>query len=150
GRSRAWVSNLLRLLDLDDEVKALLVKGSIDMGHARALLPLDAERQTALARRTERLRLSVRQVEKAVGNLLRAPTDGGSTAAAIDLQTRWLQRQIERELGRSIAIQPGKDGAYTLKVGFGNLAELEKALERLQALIGQVRATAGPRARDTT
>ena len=81
GRSRASVTNFLRLLDLADDVKRAVVDGTIDMGHARALLPLDPERQVAIARKIGRLGWSVRQVERAVKTLLATP--GGVTAAQI-------------------------------------------------------------------
>lgn len=149
GRSRASVSNFLRLLELDDEVKELLAHGRIDMGHARALLPLDSERQVAMARKAESRRLSVRQVESAVKSLLKAPTDAASAQHRVDLQTRWLQQQIERELGTRFAIRTGKDGNYALQVEFADLAQLQDALQRIQELVGQIRDAAGPRARDT-
>jgi len=148
GRSRASVSNLLRLLDLQDDVKQLLANGKIDMGHARALLPLDAKRQVAMARRTEAKALSVRQVEAAVRDLLAASADGATAKPAIDLQTRWLQQQIAQELKQKFAIRPGKDGTYTLNIRFGDLAELQDALQRIAELVGRVRDTAGPRVRD--
>ena len=148
GRSRASVTNLLRLLDLSVEVKELLANGRIDMGHARALLPLNAERQVALARRVDSRRLSVRQVEKAVKVLLSAPEDAASAKSGTDLQTRWLQNQIAQELGRKFAIRSGKDGNYTLHIEFCDLAQLQDALRGIDELIGRVRETAGPRARD--
>jgi ParB family chromosome partitioning protein len=148
GRSRASVSNLLRLLDLQDEVKELLVNGRIDMGHARALLPLDAERQVTLARKAQVRGLSVRQVEKAVRVLLTVPLESAARQHPADMQTRWLQHQIAQELGQKLTIQPGKNGGYTLQIGFENLGQLEDALARIQELIAQVRGTAGPRVRD--
>jgi ParB family chromosome partitioning protein len=148
GRSRSSVTNFLRLLDLAGDVQDAMIKGAIDMGHARALLPLDDERQVALARRIERLGWSVRQVERAVKTLLEAPP-GGDTKAAIDLQTRWLETQLARELGEAISIRPGASGDYVLKLGFANLAQLESTLARLGELIAQIRATTGPRARES-
>lgn len=150
GRSRASVTNLLRLLELEDEVKDLLASGKLDMGHARALLPLDAERQVALARKTAKKHLSVRQVERAVKQLLSASPEGAAGTPVIDLQARWLQRQIGEELGQKIAIRQGKDGRYTLQIGFEDLAQLEESLRRLIELIARVRETAGPRARDAS
>jgi ParB family chromosome partitioning protein len=147
GRSRATVSNLLRLLELEDEVKHLLAHGRIDMGHARALLPLDAERQIAMARKTETRGLSVRDVEKAVRQLLTAETGDEPAQPGVDLQTRWLAHQLAHELGTKLSIRPAKDGGYTLQVGFTDLAQLEEMLDRIAELIGFVRQTAGPRAR---
>jgi ParB family transcriptional regulator, chromosome partitioning protein len=148
GRSRASVSNLLRLLDLQDDVKDLLAKGSIDMGHARAMLPLDPKRQVSLARKAETKGLSVRQVEEAVRNLLGADAAGASARPGVDMQTRWLQQQIAQELGEKLAIRARKDGGYTLNVAFGDLAQLQAALQRIQDLIERIRTAAGPRVRD--
>lgn len=147
GRSRAAVTNLMRLLELEDDVKGMLADGRLDMGHARALLPLDAASQKEMARRVERRGLSVRQVEKAVRTLLSAPVDGGDAKRGVDLQTRWIQQQLEQELGRKLTIRPAKDGGYTLSVGFADLTELHDTLDRIQQLVGLVRDAAGPRAR---
>ena len=149
GRSRASVSNLMRLLELADDVKHAIVNGTLDMGHARALLPLDAERQVTMARRIERLGWSVRQVERAVKTELAAPARAGAAKPGLDLQTRWLESQLARELGEKISIRPGPNGDYVLQIGFGDLAKLEATLQRLQELIGQIRSVAGPRVRET-
>ncbi len=149
GRSRASVSNLLRLLELEEAVKALLAEGAIDMGHARALLPLDAKRQVALARKTAERGLSVRQVEEAVRSLLEGASEDAGAQASPDLQTRWLQKQIGAELGRKFSIRPARGGGYALNIGFGDLPQLEQALARVLDLIGRVRSTAGPRVRES-
>lgn len=148
GRSRTSVSNLLRLLDLQDDVKDLLAKGRIDMGHARAMLSLDPKRQLSLARKAEAKGLSVRQVEETVRNLLAADAVGTNVRPGVDMQTRWLQQQIAQELGQKLAIRSGKDGGYTLNVAFADLGALQDALQRIQDLIGRIRAAAGPRVRD--
>jgi ParB family chromosome partitioning protein len=150
GRSRSSVSNLLRLLDLHDDVKELLVAGRIDMGHARAMLSLDGEQQLSIARKTEQSGLSVRQVERAVQTAL-SRTDANASPArpGVDIQTRWLQQQIARELGRKVSIRPRKGGRYALDMEFGDLTQLQEVLRSVQALIGQIQATAGPRARDS-
>ena len=147
GRSRTSVTNFLRLLDLADDVKDAMIEGAIDMGHARALLPLDHERQVALAGKISRLGWSVRKVEKAVKALLAAPA-GRPKPKAIDMQTRWLERQLARELGEQVSIRPGPNDGYVLQLGFGDLATLETSLQRLQELVRQIRAAAGPRARE--
>ena len=147
GRSRAAVTNFLRLLDLADVVKDFLVQGSIDMGHARALLPLDQKQQAALARKIVRFGWPVRRVEKTVKTML-APTP--KAKAAIDVQTRWLEQQLARELGEKVSIRPGPNGAYLLQLPFGDLAKLSTGLKRLQELVQQIRSAAGPRARETT
>ncbi len=148
GRSRASVSNLLRLLDLHDDVKVMLANGEIDMGHARALLPLAAERQVAMAQSARSKGWSVRQVEESVRRVLTGEASERPEKQTVDLQTRWLQRQIAKESGQKISIRPAKGGTYRLNIGFGELDQLQEALQRIQALIGQVRETAGPRARN--
>jgi ParB family chromosome partitioning protein len=148
GRSRASVSNLLRLLDLHEDVKDMLASGGIDMGHARALLPLDGKRQVTMARKAGARGLSVRQVEETVRRLLAEPADAGHERQDADMQTRWLQQQISKELGQKFAIRPGRDGHYTLNVGFGDLPQLQESLQRALELIRRVRDTAGPRVRD--
>lgn len=149
GRSRASVSNLLRLLDLHDDVKDMLTAGSLDMGHARALLPLDGKRQVATARKAADGGLSVRQVEDAVRRLLEGTPEGGTGERETDLQTRWLQEQIRKELGPKFSIRAARDGSYQLNVGFGDLPQLQQALGRVLELVGQVRDTAGPRVRES-
>ena len=148
GRSRASVTNLLRLLELHDEVKQMLANGEIDMGHARALLPLSPERQVAMARSARAKGWSVRQVEEAVRRAQSGDDAGQPDKPEADLQTRWLQRQIAKESGQKISIRPAKGGTYRLNIGFGELGQLQEALQRIQELIGQVRDTAGPRARN--
>ena len=147
GRSRASVTNFLRLLELADEVKDAIADGSIDMGHARALLPLDEKRQVVLARRIVSHGWSVRMVEDTVRNLLQRPADSVAPKA-VDLQTRWLERQLARELGEKVSIRPGPNNDYVLKLGFADLANLDVSLQRLHDLVRQVRAVAGPRVRE--
>ncbi|HSC14860.1 MAG TPA: ParB/RepB/Spo0J family partition protein [Gammaproteobacteria bacterium] len=148
GRSRAGVTNFLRLLDLADDVKTAMVDGKLDMGHARALLPLDSKRQAKLARKIVRLGWSARKVEQTVKALLDAPASGAKRKSAIDIQTRWLERQLGRELGEKVSIRPAPNGGYVLQLGFADLANLDSSLQRLHELVRQVRAAAGPRARE--
>jgi ParB family chromosome partitioning protein len=147
GRSRASVTNFLRLLDLADDVKDAIADGSLDMGHARALLPLDDKRQVVLARRIVSHGWSVRMVEDTVRNLLERPVDLAEPKP-VDLQTRWLERQLTRELGEKVSVRPGPKGEYVLKLEFADLASLDASLERLHDLVRQVRAVAGPRVRE--
>jgi ParB family transcriptional regulator, chromosome partitioning protein len=148
GRSRASVTNFLRLLELADDVKDAMMDGTLDMGHARALLPLDPQRQVRLARKIVRLGWSVRKVEQTVKTLLEAAASS-KPKTAVDIQTRWLERQLARELGERVSIRPGPNGDYVLQLGFADLANLETNLQKLQELVRQIRTAAGPRARDT-
>src|SRR6188768_2215102 len=148
GRSRAGVTNFLRLLELADGVKDAVVAGTLDMGHARALLPLDSHRQVRLARKIVRLGWSARKVEQTVKLLLEAPASGARAKSAVDIQTRWLERQLARELGEAVTIRPGPKGGYVLQLGFADLANLDASLQRLTELVRQIRTAAGPRARE--
>jgi ParB family chromosome partitioning protein len=148
GRSRAGVTNFLRLLELADGVKDAIVAGTLDMGHARALLPLDSQRQVRLARKIVRLGWSARKVEQTVKSLLEAPAGGAKHKSAIDIQTRWLERQLARELGEKVSIRPAPNGGHVLQLGFADLANLDSSLQRLHELVQQVRSAAGPRARE--
>jgi ParB family chromosome partitioning protein len=148
GRSRAGVTNFLRLLELADGVKDAVVAGTLDMGHARALLPLDSLRQVRLARKIVRLGWSARKVEQTVKALLETPARGAKRKSAVDIQTRWLERQLARELGEKVSIRPAANGGYVLHLDFADLANLDSSLQRLHELVQQVRAAAGPRARE--
>jgi hypothetical protein len=101
-----------------------------------------------MARKAGARGLSVRQVEETVRRLLAEPADAGHERQDADMQTRWLQQQISKELGQKFAIRPGRDGHYTLNVGFGDLPQLQESLQRALELIRRVRDTAGPRVRD--
>jgi ParB family chromosome partitioning protein len=150
GRSRASVSNLLRLLGLHDEVKAMLSDGRLQMGHARALLSLDTQRQVAIARSSSKKGLSVRQVEERVRRQLEDDGAGSVEKPRPDLQTQWLQSQLGAELGQKFAIRRARDGGYSLNFAFSDLEKLEGSLRRLLDLLGQVRQTAGPRVRESS
>ena len=149
GRSRASVSNMLRLLGLHEEVKAMLSDGRLQMGHARALLPLDSRSQVAIARSCNRQGMSVRQVEDRVRRQLDGTGASNADKPATDLQTEWLQTQLRAELGQKFNIRPARDGSYSLNFAFNDLAQLEESLGRLLNLLGQIRETAGPRVRES-
>ena len=146
GRSRSSVSNLLRLLDLQDEVQEMLAAGDIDMGHARALLSLKTDQQITLARSAATGGQSVRQVEKKVRSLL--DQSKAADEDVVDLQTRWLQKQLATEVGQKVSIRVRRNGSCRLDVDFADLEQLEASLAKIVSLIGKVRSTAGPRVRD--
>ncbi len=146
GRSRSSVSNLLRLLDLHDEVKDLLCAGRIDMGHARALLSLEPPHQAAIARRITAGGWSVRRVEQAVQSRLDAPRK--AAGARGDPQSRWLEQQIAGESGRQVSIRRRRDGRYNVGVVVRDLDQLHDALREIAELVGRIRSAAGPRARE--
>ena len=134
GRSRASVSNLVRLLDLADEVKDMLQCGEIEMGHARALLALDGLKQVNAAREVSRKRLTVRQAEALVRRL-QAPPPSTSAAPAKNngsADIRALEQELAERLGAVVNIKHGHDGKGSLTISYGSLDQLEGVLSHLR------------------
>ena len=133
GRSRASVSNLMRLLDLHDEVKVLVDKGELDMGHARALLRVPKVDQPALALRVAKQGLTVRAVEK----LIRTGADKGAGGPAAPAETtdpdvRRLEERLSGVLGAQVSIRQKANGAGRLEIRYTSLDELEGVLEHIK------------------
>lgn len=131
GRSRPAASNLLRLLQLAKPVQELLMAGDIDMGHARALLPLGGANQIALANRVVAKRLSVRETERVVARELNPPPQRAAKAEA-DRDLQRLQDELSDAIGANVVIRANKKGAGRLSIGFGSLDQLDGILERLR------------------
>lgn len=132
GRSRAAVSNLLRLLDLAEPVKEQVNKGLLDMGHARALLALIRHDQIEVARLVVNRGLSVRETELLVKKTLAAQPGGKSKPAARDPDVRRLENQISETLGAGVKIKSGKKGAGQLIISFNSAAELDGIIGHLK------------------
>ena len=128
GRSRAAVSNLLRLLELVQEVKDMVDVRAIEMGHARALLSLDKELQVQAAREVINKRLSVRETETLVRRLLHPKK---STERRIDPDILRLQNQLGETLGARVKIQHQASGKGKLVISYNNADEFDGILERL-------------------
>ncbi|QSN61246.1 ParB/RepB/Spo0J family partition protein [Caballeronia sp. M1242] len=135
GRSRSAVSNLLRLLNLASPVQTMLLAGDLDMGHARALLSVDAATQIQLANHVVNRRLSVRETERLVAATLkqtpakaRPPSDGGR-------DTRRLEEELSDLLAASVKIKVGGRGRGKVTIDFGNLDALEGILTKLRGSI---------------
>lgn len=130
GKSRAAVSNLLRLNDLVPEVKGYLSSGRIEMGHARALLGISPEGQSQLARQIVERELTVRQVEAMVqdlrGGRIRGP--GKSVPAAKHPDIKRLEADISEELGALVTIDHGAKGNGKIVIRYGSLDELDGVL----------------------
>ena len=133
GRSRVSVTNLLRLLELDPEVRGLMELGDLEMGHGRALLGLDAPLQRQLALEVITRGLSVRQTEAQVremrGGAARKRTP---KAPAMNPDVERLSRELSERLGASVAIQHSARGKGRLTIRFNSLDEFEGILERLK------------------
>ncbi len=133
GRSRAAISNLLRLLDLSPEVKTLLANGDLEMGHARAVLSLNREQQGQVARQVVARGLSVRETEHLVRRLQRASPPGGrSQAPASDPDIRRLQDDLTAQLGALVKIQHTARGKGRLVVHYNSLDELDGILNHIK------------------
>jgi ParB family transcriptional regulator, chromosome partitioning protein len=130
GRSRAAVSNLLRLMELADEVKLLLEQRSIEMGHARALLSLTSRRQQVeVAALVARKSLSVRDTEALVRRLLNPPAS--SASAPKDPDIRRLELELADKLGAKVMFQHASSGKGKLVVSYNSLDELEGILAHI-------------------
>ena len=130
GRSRPAASNLLRLLQLAAPVQELLMRGDIDMGHARALLPLAGALQIQLAQRVVQKGLSVREAERLVQNALKPPR--AAEAGKPDRDVLRLQEELSDVLGAQVEIKTNKKGAGKIQIEFGDLDQLEGILQRLR------------------
>ncbi|MEJ2383135.1 MAG: ParB/RepB/Spo0J family partition protein [Xanthomonadales bacterium] len=130
GRSRAAVSNLLRLLELMQEVKDMIDLRRIEMGHARALLSLDDELQVQAAREVVRKRLSVRETENLVRRLQQSKKQKGQRRVDPDLQR--LQNRMSEQLGARVRIQHQASGKGRLVISYNSADEFDGILERLK------------------
>ena len=132
GRSRATISNLLRLLDLADPVKEQVNKGLLDMGHARALLALIRHDQIEIAKVVVNRGLSVRETELLVKKTL-AQQSGSKKKppAEADPDVRRLENRLSEKLGANVKIKPGKNGSGQLVIHFHSSAELDGILDHL-------------------
>ena len=131
GKSRTTVSNLLRLNKLNDEVKTLLEHGDIEMGHARALLALEAELQTDIARTVAAKELTVRETENLVKKalipekeIIEKPKDESSEVLA---------QNIAEKIGAAVAISHNKKGKGKMVISYENLAELDTIVARFRS-----------------
>lgn len=129
GRSRATVSNLLRLLDLAPEVKTLLSKGILEMGHARALLGLDESKQIEIANKAVKQSLSVRAVEKLVREINNEKPV--SANKKIDPDTLRLQRELSERTGAKVEINHQSNGKGKLVINYSSLEELEGIIGKI-------------------
>ena len=130
GRSRPAASNLLRLLQLVEPVQELLMRSEIDMGHARALLPLSGVLQVQLAQRVVQKGLSVRDTERLVQQALKPPKE--HPVSKPDRDVLRLQEELSDSLGANVEIRTNKKGAGAIRIDFGNLDELEGILQKMR------------------
>ncbi len=122
GRSRASVSNLLRLLDLETGTRSLLENGDLEMGHARALLALKGEEQSHTARQIASQGLSVRETERLIKRILNPKI---KTEKKNDPNIINLQQSLSDKLGAKVLFQHGSKGRGKMVIHYNNVDELE-------------------------
>ena len=133
GRSRAAVSNLLRLMELADEVKELLEQRSIEMGHARALLSLTSRRQQIeVAGLVAKKSLSVRETEALVRRIINPHAAQAPESSEQDPDIRRLELELTDKLGAKVEFKHTPSGKGKLVVTYHSLDELEGILGHIQ------------------
>jgi len=130
GRSRAAVSNLLRLLELEETVKSMVERGELEMGHARALLALRGPTQLEAARQVIARGLSVRATEGLVRQL-QQPRKPQTAPLRKDPDIGRLETSLSEKLGASVQIRPGRGGKGRLEISYNSLDELDGILEHI-------------------
>lgn len=130
GRSRSATTNLLRLLKLAKPVQQMLLQGTLEMGHARALLALDTARQVEVANRVAARRLSARETEALVRRVARRPSarrNGGADRDLARLEEEWSER-----VGTTVEIHAGRKGTGKLVLHYSGLDHLDQLLQKLR------------------
>jgi len=133
GKSRTTITNLLRLIALDDEVKKLLEHGDLEMGHARAILSLTPEQQREVARQIVGKGLTVRQAEALVRKIQEDKTQASGVASVpVSADIKRLQNQLSETLGAGVAIQHSAKGKGKLVISYNTLDELDGILAHIK------------------
>jgi len=129
GRSRSAATNLLRLLQLAKPAQDMLMAGDIEMGHARALLPLSKSEQGRIAALVADKGFSVRETERLVARELNPPASGSKKKPDRDLLR--LEEELSDRLGATVKISANRKGGGSLTIRFGSLDQLDGLLARL-------------------
>ena len=133
GRSRSAVSNLLRLLNLAESVRLLLLDGALEMGHARALLPLPTTKQQHLATEIVAKGWSVREAERQVKQRMAGKKGHSRASAAQSRDLLALQETLSDQLGATVTLQEKHGGSGVLSIRYHSLDQLEGLLQLLRA-----------------
>lgn len=140
GKSRSYVSNMIRLMELAPAVAAMVTEGKLSAGHARALLPLSEDQQVDQAKKIAALGLNVRQTEQIVAELQGRDTKSRSAGKAAplskgagnkDVNTLALEREVSNVLGMSVSIDMKDQQAGEISISFKTLDQLDEVLHRL-------------------
>lgn len=132
GKSRSTIANLLRLMSLQEDVRLLLERGDMEMGHARALLALEGMQQSQAARTVVGKGMSVRQTEALVRNLLARQELPAQAPAKLDPNIRQLQDDLSQKLGARVQIQHTAKGKGKLVLSYNSLDELDGILGHIK------------------
>ena len=136
GKSRASVTNLLRLLELNDDVKRALERGQLEMGHARALLGLKGAKQSSAAAQVASRGLSVRETERLVRQMQQEEdlpdTESSRKPKTLDPDVRRLQDDLTDRLGAVVRIETGNRGGGRLVIAYHSLDELDGILAHIK------------------
>ncbi|PCJ12689.1 MAG: chromosome partitioning protein ParB [Gammaproteobacteria bacterium] len=131
GKSRATVSNLLRLMSLDEVIKTMLERGDLEMGHARALLSLANNDQRKAGKLVAAKNLSVRQTEALVRKMLADQENPSSTQQTLNPDVQLLQESLSEKLGAAVNIQYNARGKGKLVITYNSLDELDGILSHI-------------------
>lgn len=129
GKSRATVTNLLRLIDLHPDVKTLLINQEIDMGHARALLALSGVQQLEVAKKIAQDSLTVRAAERLIRDIQNPKPPKIKT---VDNDTLRLQNDLTAKLGAKVVIDHKDNGTGKLVITYSSLEELDGIIEQIK------------------
>jgi ParB family transcriptional regulator, chromosome partitioning protein len=132
GKSRAAVSNLIRLLDLEKESRALLESGHLEMGHARALLGLKGGQQKKLAGEVATKKLSVRATEALVKAARLDTAQITNERQPIDPNIKSLEDNLSERMGAAVVIKHRAGGGGKVEIGYNSLDELDGILAHIQ------------------
>ncbi len=130
GKSRTTITNLLRLIDLHPDVKTLLQDKQLEMGHARALLALEGERQITAAQKIVKDGLTVRAAERLIKETQEQPKP--AKVKIVDNNTLRLQDDLTAKLGAKVIIDHKENGAGKVVIAYSSLEELDGILEQIK------------------
>ncbi|VEG91683.1 ParB/RepB/Spo0J family partition protein [Legionella spiritensis] len=130
-KSRTAVSNFLRLLSLAEDVRRLLEYGDLDMGHARALLVLEEEQQSYVAKLVVAKGLSVRETEKLVKRVKDGHTKPAVPVKDVSEQVKTQLDQLAHHLRTKIHVKQGKSGKGSLIIHYKSLSDLESVIQQI-------------------
>lgn len=132
GRSRSTISNLIRLLELEEAVKVMVEEGKLEMGHARALLSLPDDQQVEVAHRIIKQGLSVRVTEALVRRLQSGSKQQNNDSTDKDPNIQRLEIELSEQIGNQVTIKYSKKGKGTLQITYNSLEELDGILSRFK------------------